>query len=93
MAKYEGYDFCGWATRNDLRCSDGRTIRRDAFAHQDGQRVPLVWGHNHDTPEAVLGHGYLENRPEGVYFYGYFNDSPDYEFTLEDHHIEDYIKK
>lgn len=75
MAKYEGYDFCGWATRNDLRCSDGRTIRRDAFAHQDGQRVPLVWGHNHDTPEAVLGHGYLENRPEGVYFYGYFNDS------------------
>lgn len=75
MAKYEGYDFCGWATRNDLRCSDGRTIRRDAFAHQDGQRVPLVWGHNHDSPEAVLGHGYLENRPEGVFFYGYFNDS------------------
>ena len=75
MAKYTGYDFCGWATRNDLRCSDGRTIRRDAFAHQDGQRVPLVWGHNHESPEAVLGHGYLENRPEGVYFYGYFNDS------------------
>lgn len=75
MPKYEGYDFCGWATRNDLRCSDGRTIRRDAFAHQDGQKVPLVWGHNHDSPEAVLGHGYLENRPEGVFFYGYFNDS------------------
>ena len=75
MAKYEGYDFCGWATRNDLRCSDGRTIRRDAFAHQDGARVPLVWSHNHDSPEAVLGHGYLENRPEGVFFYGYFNDS------------------
>ena len=75
MAKYEGYDFCGWATRNDLRCSDGRTIRRDAFAHQDGAKVPLVWGHNHDSPEAVLGHGFLENRPEGVFFYGYFNDS------------------
>lgn len=75
MAKYTGYDFCGWATRNDLRCADGRTIRSGAFAHQDGQKVPLVWGHNHDTPEAVLGHGYLENRPEGVFFYGYFNDS------------------
>ena len=75
MAKYTGYDFCGWATRNDLKCSDGRTIRRDAFAHQDGAKVPLVWGHNHDSPEAVLGHGFLENRPEGVFFYGYFNDS------------------
>lgn len=75
MAKHTGYDFCGWATRNDLRCSDGRTIRRDAFAHQDGAKVPLVWGHNHDSPEAVLGHGFLENRPEGVFFYGYFNDS------------------
>ena len=75
MAKYTGYDFCGWATRNDIRCSDGRTIKRDAFAHQDGQKVPLVWSHNHDSPEAVLGHGFLENRPEGVFFYGYFNDS------------------
>ena len=75
MPKYTGYDFCGWATRNDLRCSDGRTIRRDAFAHQDGAKVPLVWGHNHESPEAVLGHGFLENRPEGVFFYGYFNDS------------------
>ena len=75
MAKYKGYDFCGWATRNDLQCSDGRTIRRDAFAHQDGAKVPLVWSHNHDSPEAVLGHGFLENRPEGVFFYGYFNDS------------------
>ena len=74
MAKYKGYDFCGWATRNDLRCSDGRTIRRGAFSHQDGQRVPLVWGHNHETPEAVIGHGYLEDRPEGVFIYGYFND-------------------
>ena len=75
MAKYKDYDFCGWATRNDIRCSDGRTIRKNAFAHQDGQKVPLVWGHIHDSPEAVLGHGYLENRPEGVMFYGYFNDS------------------
>lgn len=75
MPKYKGYDFCGWATRNDLRCSDGRTIRRDAFAHQDGAKVPLVWSHNHESPEAVLGHGFLENRPEGVFFYGYFNDS------------------
>ena len=73
--KYKGCDFCGWATRNDIRCSDGRTIKRDAFAHQDGAKVPLVWGHNHDGPEAVLGHGYLENRPEGVFFYGFFNDS------------------
>lgn len=75
MAKYKGYDFCGWATRNDLRCSDGRTIRSGAFAHQDGAKVPLVWGHNHESPEAILGHGFLENRPEGVFFYGYFNDS------------------
>lgn len=73
--KYKGCDFCGWATRNDLRCSDGRTIRRDAFAHQDGAKVPLIWGHNHDDPEMVLGHGFLENRPEGVMFYGYFNNS------------------
>ena len=75
MPKYKGYDFCGWATRNDLRCSDGRTIKRDAFAQQDGAKVPLVWGHNHNSPEAVLGHGFLENRPEGVFFYGYFNNS------------------
>ena len=76
MPKYTGYDFCGWATRNDLRCTDGRTIKRDAFAHQDGAKVPIVWSHNHDDPEMVLGHGYLENRPEGVFIYGYFNDSP-----------------
>lgn len=75
MVKYRGYDFCGWATRNDLRCSDGRTIRSGAFAHQDGAKVPIVWGHNHESPEAVLGHGFLENRPEGVFIYGYFNDS------------------
>ena len=74
MAK--NYDFSGWATRNDLLCSDGRTIRRNAFADCDGMTVPLVWGHQHDTPSTVLGHALLENRPEGVYTYGYFNDSP-----------------
>lgn len=73
--KYSDCDFCGWATRNDIRCSDGRTIRKDAFAHQDGAKVPIVWGHNHDSPEMVLGHGFLENNPEGVFIYGYFNDS------------------
>ena len=73
--KYSDCDFCGWATRNDIRCSDGRTIRKDAFAHQDGAKVPIVWGHNHDNPEMVLGHGFLENNPEGVFIYGYFNDS------------------
>lgn len=72
--KYTGYDFCGWATRNDIRCTDGRTIRRDAFAHQDGMKVPIVWGHDHDSPDKVIGHGFLENRAEGVYIYGYLNN-------------------
>lgn len=76
MANYEGYDFCGWATRNDVLCADGRTIHKGAFSHQNGQKVPLVWAHQHDSVEAVLGHGFLEDRPEGVYFYGYFNDTP-----------------
>lgn len=76
MAVYEGYDFCGWATRNDVLCADGRTIHKGAFSHQNGQKVPLVWAHQHDSVEAVLGHGFLEDRPEGVYFYGYFNDTP-----------------
>ena len=71
----KGYDFSGWATRNDLKCSDGRTIRRNAFADCDGMSVPLVWGHQHESPSDVLGHALLENRPEGVYAYGYFNDS------------------
>ena len=61
------YDFSGWATRNDLECSDGRIIRRDAFKHNDGDKVPLVWNHRHNEPEEVLGHALLENRPEGVY--------------------------
>ena len=73
--KYKGYDFAGWATRNDVKCSDGRTIRRDAFKDQDGCKVPLLWSHQHNDPENVLGHAFLENRPEGVWTYGYFNDT------------------
>ena len=68
------WDFSGWATRNDLHCSDGRTIRRDAFKDCDGKTVPIFWNHQHDSVDNVLGHGLLENRQEGVYFYGAFND-------------------
>lgn len=68
------WDFSGWATRNDLHCSDGRTIRRDAFKDCDGKIVPIFWNHQHGSVDNVLGHGLLENRPEGVYFYGAFND-------------------
>ena len=71
----EACDFSGWATRNDLKCSDGRVIRRDAFKHDDGIKVPLVWNHQHNDPRNVLGHAWLENGPEGVYTYGFFNDS------------------
>lgn len=71
----EKYDFSGWATRNDLLCSDGRTIRKDAFKHCDGKTVPLVWNHNHSDPDNVLGHALLENRNEGVYAYGSFNNT------------------
>jgi HK97 family phage prohead protease len=67
------YDFCGWATRNDIQCSDGRTIRKDAFKDNDGMTVPLVWNHQHNEPYNVLGHALLENRDDGVYAYGYFN--------------------
>lgn len=70
------YDFCGWATRNDCRCTDGRVIRRDAFKDNDGSKVPLVWNHDHADPANVLGHAFLFNRLEGVYAYGKFNDSP-----------------
>lgn len=73
----KNYDFSGWATKNDLLCADGRVIRRGAFKDQDGQQVPLVWMHQHNNPENVLGHAILENRPEGVYAYGFFNDSAD----------------
>ena len=71
----EKYDFSGWATKNDLQCSDGRIIRKDAFKHCDGITVPLVWNHNHDDPYRVVGNARLENRPEGVYTYGTFNDT------------------
>ena len=71
----EKYDFCGWATRNDLKCSDGRIIRKDAFKHNDGMTVPLVWNHNHDDPFRIVGNARLENRPEGVYTYGKLNDT------------------
>lgn len=69
------YDFSGYATRNDLRCSDGVTIRQNAFKDNDGKRVPLVWSHRHDSPENVLGHADLENREDGVYAYCKFNDT------------------
>lgn len=72
----EIHDFSGWATRNDLLCGDGRTIRSGAFKDQDGATVPLVWNHKHDDPDAVLGHAILENRDEGVYAYCKFNDTP-----------------
>lgn len=72
MAKY---DFSGWATRNDLLCGDGRTIRKNAFKQNDGAEVPLVWNHEHNDPNAVLGHAVLENRDDGVYAYGFFNNT------------------
>ena len=69
------YDFSGWATKNNLKCSDGRTIMKDAFKHNDGQTVPLVWNHQHNDPLNVLGHALLENRDNGVYAYCTFNDT------------------
>ena len=69
------FDFSGWATRNNLKCSDGRTIRKDAFKDNDGQTVPLVWNHQHDGPFNILGHALLENRADGVYAYCKFNDT------------------
>ena len=71
----ENFDFSGWATRNNLKCSDGRTIMKDAFKHNDGQKVPLVWNHQHNDSMNVLGHALLENREEGVYAYCKFNDT------------------
>ena len=73
MSKPKIYDFSGWATKNDLKCSDGRTIRKNAFKDDDGRKVPLVWMHQHNDPENVLGHAILENRDEGVYAYCSFN--------------------
>jgi HK97 family phage prohead protease len=69
------FDFSGWATRANLKCSDGRTILKDAFKHNDGQTVPLVWNHQHNDPLNVLGHAKLENRDEGVYAYCTFNET------------------
>lgn len=75
MAKRK-YDFAGWATVNNMLCADGRTIRRDAFKDDNGREVPLVWNHQHNDPDNILGHALLENRPEGVWTYGFFNDNP-----------------
>lgn len=69
------YDFSGWASRNDLECSDGRIIRQGAFKDCDGMTVPMVWMHSHDNPENVLGHCILRNEPEGIRAYGFFNDT------------------
>lgn len=71
----ENYDFSGWATRNNVLCSDGRIICQDAFKHQDGMKIPLVWNHRHNESEDVLGHAILQNRDEGVYAYCKFNDT------------------
>lgn len=77
------FDFSGWATKNDLTCSDGRTIKHNAFKENDGQRVPLVWQHGHNAVDNVLGHALLENRDEGVYAYCAFNDTPGAENAKE----------
>ena len=69
------FDFSGWATKANIECSDGRTIMNDAFRHQDGKTVPLVWNHDHKSPDNVIGHALLENRDEGVYAYCSFNDT------------------
>lgn len=71
----DGYDFSGWATKNDLLCADGRIIRRNAFSVNDGQKVPLVWNHSHNSPAYVLGHAVLENRDDGVYAYCSLNNT------------------
>lgn len=71
----DNYDFSGWATRANLKCSDGRIIMKDAFKDDDGRKVPLVWNHRHDDPSEVLGHALLENREDGVYAYCTFNES------------------
>lgn len=73
--KMPKYDFSGWATRNDLLCLDGRTIRKNAFKHNDGQTVPLVWNHQHSDPDNILGHALLKNRDDGVYAYCSFNNT------------------
>lgn len=79
----EKYDFSGWATRNDVRCSDGRTIRHGAFADCDGKTVPLVWNHQHGQVDNVLGHALLECKDDGVYTYGKFNETPSGQMAKE----------
>ena len=69
------YDFSGWATKNNLKCSDGLTIIKDAFKENSGRKVPLIWNHVHNDPNNVLGHAMLENRDDGVYAYCTFNDT------------------
>src|SRR5690606_33552129 len=68
-------DFTGWASVNDQKCADGRTIKSGAFAHMDKKKVPLIWQHQHNDSGAVLGHTILENRAFGMFCYGYFNDT------------------
>ena len=89
MAKFNEYDFSGWATKNDIRCSDGKTIRKDAFIEDDGKVVPIVWNHQHNDVENVLGHALLENRDEGVWFYGKLNDTPKGKIAKELIHSRD----
>ena len=73
----KSYDFAGWVTKNDIRCADGVTIKHDAFKGNDGQKVPLVWNHDYNSPANVLGHVELKNEALGVYGYGHFNDTPE----------------
>lgn len=77
----EPFDFSGWATKNNIRCSDGRVILKDAFIENDGKTVPLVWNHQHNDPSNVLGHALLENRDDGVFAYCTFNDTENGELT------------
>lgn len=82
MAKNQ-YDFAGWATRANLRCSDGRVIKSNAFADCDGRTVPLVWNHDHSSPASVLGHALLQNRNDGVYAFCKFNNTQDGQIAKE----------
>jgi len=75
LATKKRYDFSGYATKNNIKCTDGRTIKEDAFKHNDGLKVPIVWQHLHNDPDNILGHGILENRKDGVYVYGMFNET------------------
>lgn len=83
MLNQKKYDFAGWVTKNDIKCADGVTIMHDAFKDNDGKIVPLVWNHDYNTPENVLGHMELKNQKNGVYGYGHFNESPYAEHAKE----------